>query len=145
MKEKTVRYIKKVQEEMELFSQALKGYAVQEFERIASMGEEDANAVEGETMSDDMIQLMTDNETLNAHLEASKENIDSKVSDQETKIVRELMNDWRNTEQRILDSQHHRNRTIVQEIIKTCEKFKKEISKKHTHYRHICLIAAVVL
>lgn len=104
MKEKTGRFIKKVQEEMELFSQALKTYAVQEFERIASMGEDDANGVDAEIMSDDMIQLMSDNETLNAHLEASKENVDSKISDQETKIVRELMTDWRNTETRIIDS-----------------------------------------
>lgn len=80
-------------------------------------------------MSDNMILLMSDPEVLNQHLEQSKENVDSKIGDQETKIVKELATDWKNTETRILEEQHYRNRTIVQEIIKTCDKFKKEISK----------------
>jgi hypothetical protein len=65
-------------------------------------------------------------------LEASKENIDSKIGDQDSNITKELMRDWKNTETRIMEEQHQRNRTIVQEIIKTCEKFRKEISKSPT-------------
>ena len=129
MKGKTVQYIKDVQEEMEQFSVALKAYALQEFERISNIGEDDINAGDGETMSDNMIILMSDNDTLNQHLEASKENIDSKIGDQETNISKSLQNDWKNTETRILEAQHQRNRTIVQEIIKTCAQFKTEISK----------------
>ena len=113
---------------MEQFSVALKVYALQEFGRIANM-EEDQNGGDTESMSDNMIILMGDNDVLNQHLEQSKENVDSKIGDQETIIVRELTKDWRNTETRILEEQHYRNRTIVQEIIKTCDKYKKEISK----------------
>jgi len=104
MKGKTVQYIKDVQEEMEQFSVALKAYALQEFERISNIGEDDINAGDGETMSDNMIILMSDNDTLNQHLEASKENIDSKIGDQETNISKSLQNDWKNTETRILEA-----------------------------------------
>ena len=72
---------------------------------------------------------MDDADYLNSQLEGSKENIELKVNEVESQIIRELADDWKQTETRIIEDQHHRNRTIVQEIIKTCEKFKKEISK----------------
>ncbi len=50
-----------------------------------------------------MIILMEDRDVLTSHLEASKENIDSKIGDKETEIVRSLQDDWRNTETRILE------------------------------------------
>ena len=55
----------------------------------------------------------------------------------ESLIIKELNADWKATETRIVDQQHHRNRTIVKEVVKTCDRFKKEISKyylvKETH------------
>lgn len=84
-------------------------------------------------MSDGMILLMEDRDILTSHLEASKENVDSKISDKETEIVRTLQEDWRQTETRILEEQHTRNRNIIEEIIKTCENFREEIRKKSTH------------
>ena len=80
MKQKTGQYIKEVQDEMEQFSVALKVYALQEFDRIANM-EEDQNGGDTESMSDNMIILMGDNDVLNQHLEQSKENVDSKIGD----------------------------------------------------------------
>lgn len=65
---------------MEQFSVALKVYALQEFDRIANM-EEDQNGGDTESMSDNMIILMGDNDVLNQHLEQSKENVDSKIGD----------------------------------------------------------------
>jgi len=128
MKTKTGAYIKDVQVEMEQFSADLKAYSALEFERINNM-EEDISGGDAEALSDNMVTLMSDSDVLTQHLEASKENVDSKIGDQESNIVRELMRDWKNTETRIIDDQHQRNRTIVQEVIKTCEKFRREISK----------------
>jgi hypothetical protein len=73
---------------------------------------------------------MDDGDYLNSQLEGSKENIELRVNEIESQIMKDLADDWRQTETRIIEDQHHRNRTIVQEIIKTCDKFKKEISKK---------------
>ena len=72
---------------------------------------------------------MDDADYLNSQLEGSKENIELRVNEIETQIIKELSDDWKQTETRIIEDQHYRNRTIVQEIIKTCDKFKKEISK----------------
>jgi hypothetical protein len=54
-------------------------------------------------MSDGMILLMEDRDILTSHLEASKENLDSKISDKETEIVKSLTEDWKQTETRILE------------------------------------------
>ena len=72
---------------------------------------------------------MDDADYLNSQLEGSKENIELRVNEIETQIIKELSDDWKQTETRTIEDQHYRNRTIVQEIIKTCDKFKKEISK----------------
>lgn len=76
-----------------------------------------------------MIILMEDRDVLSSHLEASKENVDSKIGDKETEIVRTLQDDWRQTETRILEEQHMRNRNIIEEVITTAESFREDISK----------------
>lgn len=76
-----------------------------------------------------MILLMEDRDVLTSHLDASKENIDTKIGDKESEINRTLQDDWKQTETRILDQQSTRNRNIIEEIIKTCETFKEEIRK----------------
>ena len=128
MKLKTGAFIKEVQLEMEQFSAALKVYAMAEFERFAQMGD-DVNNNDMDQLPDELVTLIAESDVLQQHLEASKENIDSKVGDQDSNITKELTRDWTATQTRILEEQHQRNRTIVQEIIKTCERFKKEISK----------------
>lgn len=79
-----------------------------------------------------MIILMEDRDVLTSHLEASKENVDQKISDKETDIVRTLQEDWKATETRILDQQQMRNRNIIEEVIKTCENSRDDISKGFT-------------
>ena len=128
MKNKTNVFISEVATEMDAFSTALKTYALQEYERFLTLGDDGGG--ESEQVSDTMLVLMSDLDVLNQHLEASKENVDSKVTEQETIINREQTKDWRNTETRITEEQHHRNRTIVQEIIKSAEKFRREIRKR---------------
>jgi len=54
-------------------------------------------------MTDGMILLMEDRDVLTSHLDASKENIDTKIGDKESEINRTLQDDWKQTETRILD------------------------------------------
>lgn len=61
MKNKTNIYIAEVNQEMDLFSVALKAYALQEVERIANMGEDG----DQEPLSDELIMLMDDADYLN--------------------------------------------------------------------------------
>lgn len=113
---------------MEAFNNNLRAHALAEFDRIAGQ-EEDNNQDLLEGMSDDFLLLMEDKEMLVSHLEASKETVDGKISDKETEIVKALTDDWRSTEQRISEEQHQRNRTVVEEVIKTCNGFRDDISK----------------
>jgi chaperonin cofactor prefoldin len=94
MTSKTNDYIKEVNEEMLLFSASLKTYALQENERIANMGEDG----DLEQMSDELIVLMSDPDYLNSQLEASKENIELRVNEIESQIIKDLTNDWKSTE-----------------------------------------------
>ena len=112
---------------MENFNAALKVHAYQEFERVSSLTQDDNSELQ-EQMSDGMIILMEDRDVLTSHLEASKENVDQKISDKETDIVRTLQEDWKTTETRILDQQQMRNRNIVEEVIFTCENYREDIS-----------------
>ena len=109
MKNKTNVYIQEVNQEMELFSVALKAYALLEAERIGNLGDDG----DQEPMSDELILLMDDADYLNSQLEGSKENIELRINDIESQIIKDLSNDWKATETRITEDQHHRNRTIV--------------------------------
>ena len=89
MKGKTNVYFQEVNEEMQQFAVALKVYALQEVERIENLGDE--------------LLLMEDGDYLNSQLEGSKENIELRVNDIESQILKDLTNDWKVTETRILD------------------------------------------
>lgn len=54
-------------------------------------------------MSNEMIILMEDRDVLTSHLDASKENVDTKLGDKETEILRILTDDWKATDNRIQD------------------------------------------
>lgn len=99
-----------------------------EYDRIANT-EDESGLDQGDQMSNELVLLMEDKDILQSHIEASKETVDSKIGDKETEIQRALGDDWKNTETKILEEQHHRNRNVVEEIIKTCEEFKEDISK----------------
>ena len=79
---------------MLLFSVALKAYALLEVERIANMGDDAGD----EPLSNDLILLMDDADYLNSQLEGSKENIELRVNDVESQIMKDLANDWKATE-----------------------------------------------
>jgi hypothetical protein len=56
-----------------------------------------------EQMSDELVELMSDSDYLNTQLEASKENIELRINEIETQIIKELTNDWKTTEARIVE------------------------------------------
>jgi chaperonin cofactor prefoldin len=56
-----------------------------------------------EQMSDVLVELMSDSDYLNTQLEASKENIELRINEIETQIIKELTNDWKTTEARIVE------------------------------------------
>jgi len=84
-----------------------------------------------------LVDLWTDKDQLQTHLEQSKENVETKINEQETLINKAIENDWRGTQQRIEESQHRRNRNVIEEIIKTSSQFRDEIGK--VFYFLICL------
>lgn len=90
---------------MEQFNQVLKAYALQEYDRIANLDENENNELQGEGgISDALVILMEDKDILQSHIEASKETVDSKIGDKETEIQKALGDDWKNTETRITES-----------------------------------------
>ena len=98
MKGKTNVYFQEVNEEMQQFAVALKVYALQEVERIENLGDD-----LDEPMDNELLLLMEDGDYLNSQLEGSKENIELRVNDIESQILKDLTNDWKVTETRILD------------------------------------------
>ena len=79
-------------------------YALQEYDRIANLDENENNELQGEGgLSDNLVILMEDKDILQSHIEASKENVDSKIGDKETEIQKALGDDWKNTETRITE------------------------------------------
>ena len=76
-----------------------------------------------------MLELLTDKDVLISLLEASKENVDTKIGDKETDINKAVAEEWKSTEFRILEEQHRRNRNVIEEIITTAETFREEIGK----------------
>lgn len=90
---------------MENFNAALKIHALAEFDKFSSQAEDqNPDALNEMQISDDLVVLLEDREMLTSHVEASKENIDSKISDKETEIVKTIQEDWKMTETRIIDS-----------------------------------------
>jgi hypothetical protein len=73
-----------------------------EYDRIANMEEDPNGEMQGE-MSNELVLMMEDKDILVSHIEASKENVDSKIGDKETEIVKSLSDDWRATDTRIVE------------------------------------------
>ncbi len=126
---------------MEQFSVVIRAYALGKCDRVTNL-DEDVMRIELKNISNDAFGFLTDLEGLDQHLEDSKENVDSKIDDQENIIQLELLKDlkdWRNTETTITtEEQHHRERTIFKEVIITCEKLGKEINKTSSSLTPAC-------
>jgi len=85
--------------------------------------------------NDALIELYSDKEILVSALEASRENVDNKISDKDTEITRAINEDWALMSNRITEEQQRRNRDIIEEIINTCSNFKEDIEKEFRKIR----------
>lgn len=103
MKHKTDQFVTDAGAEISQFSEALKVYALAEFDRV-NASEDELNA-DNDNLSNDYLNLMTEHELLNQHLEQSKENLDAKIQEIESLITKELGKDWEETKNRILENQ----------------------------------------
>lgn len=66
------------------------------------------------------------------HLDNSKDFMDAGINKLETEIGKAIANEWNEILSGMLLKQHKRNRSIIKEIIDTCETFRKEIKDKFT-------------
>lgn len=76
-----------------------------------------------------LFDLWTDKDALVTHLEASKENVDSKISEKENEINRSIADDWKTIHTNLIEAQHRRNRNIIEEVVTSCITFREEIGK----------------
>ena len=71
--------------------------------------------------NDVLLELFSDKEVLMSALEASRENVENKISDKDTEITKAINEDWALTSNRITEEQQRRNRDIIEEIINSCQ------------------------
>ena len=135
MKKKTIEYIKFVGEEAEIFNSNLRTHALEEqakFEVRIAENEAALEEIEGELekeVFDFQIMYFSDKDALVQMLDTSKEAMETKVAEKEQVINKAIAMLQDTTEQKLQKGQHSRNRSIVKEIIATCENFRNEIKE----------------
>ena len=82
-----------------------------------------------------MLELLIEKDPLIGHLDASKDSMDSGINKLETEITKAIQSEWQEILKNMQEKQHKRNRSIVKEIIDTCEMFRKDIKDKFTELR----------
>lgn len=135
MKAKTIEHIKFVAEEAENFNAMLRVHALEEQTKFELRTNENDNALEEieaelETeVFDFQIIYFSDKDALVQMLDTSKETMETKVAEKEQLINRAILALQEQTEKNLTQGQHSRNRSIVKEIIATCENFRQEIKE----------------
>lgn len=99
--------------------------------------EEDPNMGEGREDDEfnDLLELLLEKEPLVQHLDASKEFMETKIQKMETEIMKAIKGEWDNLDQELQLKQHKRNRSIIKEIITTCNTFKNEIKEEFANLK----------
>lgn len=78
---------------------------------------------------DFMEVILQQREDLQTAVQAFKENLTGKFSSYETVICKQIMDDWKEKEENLRDSQQARNRAIIQEVVATCDKLRDDMRK----------------
>ena len=94
--------------------------------------EEDPNMGEGRNDDEfnDLLELLLEKEPLLQHLDQSREFMETKIQKMETEIMKAIKTEWDGLEQNMQLKQHKRNRSIIKEIITTCNTFRNEIKEE---------------
>lgn len=135
MKKKTIEFIKFVAEEAENFHTMLRLHALEEqtkFETRISENEAALEEIENELDKDVyefQLVYFSDKDALIGLLDTSKETMESKIQEKEQVINKAILTLQDQTETKLQKGQHSRNRSIVKEIIATCENFRNEIKE----------------
>ena len=135
-KAKTIEFIKFVVEQAEVFDTNFRVYAIDEQakfeERLTQL--QDPVLIQNEYGIDDdefnkMLETLGDKDALVQMLDTSKEYMDNFIGGKEGEITKSISKENETREKMIKDNQHSRNRSIVKEIISTCETFRNEIKE----------------
>lgn len=78
----------------------------------------------------EMMSGFTDQETLIAALDSFKEIVENRIQGYESLINNAIKNDWVDYETKMSNSQHTRNREIIQEIVENTKRFQKANGKR---------------
>lgn len=81
------------------------------------------------------VMVTEDKEMLPDILNHFKETMDTKIGEIDSNITRNLTNDWTETQTKISNDQHARNRNIIMEIIGVIDKFKIQVKKRFEEWR----------
>jgi len=100
-----------------------------QLKKAEALGEAEVDALIEETKENngseylDMMITFGDQETLIAALDSFKEIVETKVQSYESLVNNGIRNDWNAYEANMTESQHTRNREIIQEIVENTKKF----------------------
>jgi len=72
------------------------------------------------------IEVLGEKESTQQYLDSFKEHLDNGISKCEKEIKSRISEEWKKIEEKVSRDQHKRNRMIVEQIIKTTDKFRKE-------------------
>lgn len=141
MKQLNQEYIQNVLNEVVLFNEKFKEATLIEHERFTAHAQsipEQELEKEQEGNEQYMIIMLMDwseVDTLVSLLEAFKEYTENKISNFESVINSDITRDWKETEQRIQQDEHTRNRDIIQEIVENTKLFQEENRRKFLMWR----------
>ena len=137
MKEKSIDYIKQVLEQADIFHTQLKNSALIE-QAAFDLDLNDENYQEPD--KDDVeyyakFDILVDKEELIAFLDAYKDFMELKLNEKEKFVTRGIEDEWKNIESNVSTAQHNRNRSIVKEVIETCQDFRNGLKDKFDNMR----------
>mmetsp|Transcript_17135 Transcript_17135/g.26493 ORF Transcript_17135/g.26493 Transcript_17135/m.26493 type:complete len:172 (+) Transcript_17135:1124-1639(+) len=137
MKNKTIEFIKFVNNQSVEFHDNLKIHAQEEHTKVLAMFQLDENLLDQDMEEEQrtLYEILLDIEELNPMLERFREFMEAEIGKKETIINKSILGEQEQTERRLADHQHSRNRGIVKEIVDTCESFKKDIKEEFTLLR----------
>ena len=83
----------------------------------------------------ELVDILLEKEITVQHLDQSKDFMDASINKLESEITKAIAKEWTDTTDNMLLKQHKRNRSIIKEIITTCQTFNGEIAEEFTNLR----------
>ena len=104
--------------------------AINEFTSFGTTMEDDAFVPpEDDEEFNLKLDLLSDKDILVQHLDTYKEHMDNRLQNCEKVIRSAITKEWATIETSLSTNQHARNRSIVKEMIETCQDFRKNLKE----------------